>query len=369
MTTLLIWTCAISVVTAVSCSICGVYLVAKREALISEGLGHAVLPGIIVGFLIFEDRASPWLLIFAAFTGMGMVILFQLLRRTQLVDIDASLGIVFSAMFSGGVILSSQNLRNVHFHPECIIDGNIAAAALDTLAFGNYDLGPRTFWVMLCVLIILISFVTLFYKEMNVMAFDESFAEGLILHPNRVHLIWLGLVSLTTVCAFETAGSILVVALMIAPPAAAYLLSTSIFQFILWSGLFSTLSAVSGVFLGYELDISPAGPIASCAGLSFLCIALFAPKQGLISKIANRSRQRHLLFKHLFLKALGNSSQQKNFTQTTDFLWTRRQADRIIKQCLRDRLITEADGAYEITDVGSAQVQSQSFVDFLDKQS
>ena len=359
MTSLLIWTCAISVVTACACSICGVYLVAKREALISDGLGHAVLPGIIVGFLIFADRNSPWLLIFAAFTGLGMVIFFQLLRRTKLVDVDASLGIVFSAMFSGGVIISSQNLRNIHFHPECIIDGNIAAAALDTLIIGGYDLGPRTFWVMLTVLAILIFFVVLLYKEMNVMSFDELFAKGIHLHPNRIHMIWLGLVSLTTVCAFETAGSILVVALMIAPPAAAYLLSKGMFDFFIWSGLIAVVSALAGVFLGYNLDISPAGPIACCAGISFLSVALFAPKQGLISKIIKRSKQRHLLFKKIFLRAMEQNHSGR--LDDSNLLWTRREQDLVVRQCLRERLVIEQNGDYIITNLGLEEATSTNF--------
>ena len=366
MTSLLFWTCAISVVTAIACSVCGSYLVAKREALISEGLGHAVLPGIIVGFLVFQDRNSPWLIISAALTGLGMVVFFQYLRRTRLVDSDASLGIVFSAMFSGGVILSSQNLRNVHFHAECIIDGNIAAAALDTITFGDYNLGPRTFWVMLAVLSILILFITLLYKEMNVMTFDGSFAEGLNLHPNRVHLIWLGLVSLTTVSAFETAGSVLVVALMIAPPAAAYLLSSNMFSLIFSSALLASVSAVAGVLVGYELDISPAGPIACCAGVIFLAIALFAPKQGLISRMIVHSQHRKLLCDHLFLCALGNLdyaiTTDKLHEAVSEIIWSPKEYEQTLKRCLCEKLIAEKNGIYSLTAIGHSQIETKQYL-------
>ena len=359
MTSLLFWTCAISVVTAISCAICGVYLVAKQEALISEGLGHAVLPGITVGFIIFRERNSPWLLIFAALTGIVMVLIFQFLRRTRLVDVDASLGIVFSAMFSGGVILSTQNLRNIHFHPECIIDGNIAEAALDTLIIGDVNFGPRTLWTMLTVLSILILFIVICYKEMNVMTFDESFAQAIRLRPNLLHFIWLGLVSLTTVCAFETAGSILVVALMIAPPAAGYLLSNSMLQFFLWSGAIAAISAVAGVFLGYELDISPVGPIAFCSGLAFLTAAMLAPKQGLISRLTNRSNHRYLLFKKLFLRTLEDGTLNK--LSNSNLLWSRREHDLVIRNCLRENLVTESNGDYRITDLGLKELEINYF--------
>ena len=70
---LLAWTYLIAVLTAVACSLAGVMLVVKREALVSEGLSHAVLPGIVLAFLVFRDRSSPWLILAAGMSGLLMV--------------------------------------------------------------------------------------------------------------------------------------------------------------------------------------------------------------------------------------------------------------------------------------------------------
>ena len=143
MTPLVLWTLAIGIVTAVACAVCGVFLVVKREAFVSEGLSHAVLPGIILAYIAIPDRSSPLLVVAAGLSGLIMVWLVQAISNTRLVDRDAALGIVFSALFSIGVIASSMKLGNVHFHAHCIIDGNLSLAALKHAEIGGVDLGPR----------------------------------------------------------------------------------------------------------------------------------------------------------------------------------------------------------------------------------
>ena len=108
------------------------------------------------------------------------------------------------------------------FHAHCIIDGNLALAPLHTIRWGDWILGPRSFYVMLIVFFVLLAFILAFYKELKIMIFDEVLARKLGFRPALMHTVWIGLVSMTTVAAFDTAGSILVVALMIAPPAAAF---------------------------------------------------------------------------------------------------------------------------------------------------
>ena len=83
MTFLIAWTLVIGIVTAVACALCGVFLVVKRESFISEGLSHAVLPGIILAFAIFRDRSSPWLVISAGLSGLVMVWLVQAISLTR----------------------------------------------------------------------------------------------------------------------------------------------------------------------------------------------------------------------------------------------------------------------------------------------
>ncbi|MEO1525764.1 MAG: metal ABC transporter permease [Planctomycetota bacterium] len=215
---LILWTIAIAVVTAIACSLCGALLVVRREAFVSEGLSHAVLPGIVVSFVIFRDRSSFELIVAAAASGLLMVWLVHLICRSGRVDQDAALGIVFSGLFSVGVVLSNIRLRDVHFHASCIIDGNLALAGLRSFKVGDLYLGPTAFVSMSVILVCLVAFLCVFFNSLKLTAFDESLAELVGLRPRILRLIWLSLVSVTTVAAFETAGTVLVVALMVMPP-------------------------------------------------------------------------------------------------------------------------------------------------------
>lgn len=296
---LLFWTFVIAILTAVTCSLAGVLLVVKREAFISEGLSHAVLPGIILAFLLFQDRSSPLLIIFAGLSGLLMVWLVQAIISTGRVKQDAALGIVFAGMFSCGIIASSLNLKHIRFDAHCIVDGNLAFAPLQQYEFGGYILGPRAFVSMLICLIALISFICLFFKELKLMVFDECAAHMAGLRPKLLHTVWLAAVSITAVAAFEVAGTILVVAMMIAPPAAACLLTKRLSATFVISALLGMVSATLGIVVSQWLAISPAGPIASMSGVVFLLVVCFAPGQGLVSRWRTRKRQQLMLREQL----------------------------------------------------------------------
>lgn len=341
---LILWTLAIAVLTAVACSLCGVYLVVKHESMVAEALSHAVLPGIIVAFIVFQDRSSPWLIISAGLSGLLMVSLVQWLEKTRLIAGDAALGIVFSALFSVGIIAASQNLSKQHFHADSIIDGNLATAALNTTAIGGLEI-PKAFVAIAGVLGVLITFIALFYKEMKLTIFDAQLSQSFGFRPRLLHLAWLALVSMTTVCAFETAGSILVVALMIAPPAAALLLGQRLWQMLLISSVIGIFSSVSGFFAGYWLNISPTGPIATVAGIVFLLTVFAAPQMGVLAKWQRRSRQRQTLFEQLLLLRL--KSDAPNGVDANDLqssvAWTDQQYLGALKRCCQ-RGWVEVDG-------------------------
>jgi len=252
--------------------------------MVSEGLSHAVLPGLVLAFLVTRDYSSPWLIVSAAASGLLMIWLTQLLRRTNLVDDDAGLGVVFSAMFSVGVLLVSTKLRNTPFHSECIIDGNLALAALDQLELGGRDWGPRTMYVMGGLLCAILVVVIGAFKELKLCIFDIQLAKRLRLKPGLMEFVVLSLISLTTVAAFEVAGSVLIVALMVAPPAAAYLLTNRLSWLLGLAAGTGVVSCLVGFYVAVQIDTSPTGPIASAAGVVFLVTLAIAPKQGLLAR-------------------------------------------------------------------------------------
>lgn len=306
------WTLAVALVTSITCALCGSLLLVSRRAMVSEGLSHAVLPGLVLAFLVTRDYASPWLIASAAASGLLMIWLTQLLRKTGLVDDDAGLGIVFSAMFSIGVLIVSMELKNTHFHAACIIDGNLALAALDQLEVNGRDWGPRTLYVMGGLLAALLTVVILAYKEIKLSVFDAQLAKRLRLKPGLVEFVILSLISLTTVAAFEVAGSILVVALMVAPPAAAYLLTNRLSRLLVLATVTASISCFLGFYCALRMDTSPTGPIASAAGFVFLVTLAIAPKQGLVARIIEFRRRRNEMLELLVLQLIsdvGHSAQ------------------------------------------------------------
>src|SRR5690606_27519857 len=193
--------------------------------LLSDAISHTVLLGIVIGFFATESLTSPLLIVAATATGVLTVALVELLRRTRLVNEAAAIGLVFPAPFTIAVILIARYADQVHLDTDAVLLGELAFAPFRRLDVAGVDLGPATLWLMATVLALDLGFVLLFYKELKITTFDPALAASLGIAPAVVQYGFMTLVSVTAVGAFDAVGSILVVALMIAPPAAAYLLS------------------------------------------------------------------------------------------------------------------------------------------------
>jgi manganese/zinc/iron transport system permease protein len=282
----------VAVVVAVACAIPGVFLVLRRMALMSDAITHTVLLGIVIAFLATGTLESPLLILGAAAMGVITVALVETLGRTRLVKEDASIGLVFPALFSVAVILINQYAGSVHLDTDAVLLGEIAFAPFRRLEIGGIDLGPRTLYVMGAILLCNLLFIAVLYKELKLSTFDPALATALGFSPAVLHYVFMSLVSLTAVGAFDAVGSILVVALMITPPAAAYLLTDSLPRVLLFSALLAALSAIGGFWIAWLADASIGGCMAATAGALFVLALLFAPARGLLARTLRRRRQK-----------------------------------------------------------------------------
>jgi manganese/zinc/iron transport system permease protein len=141
------------------------------------------------------------------------------------------------------------------------------------------------------ILLINMAFIALFYKELKIATFDPGLAAALGFSPVLLHYALMTLVSLTAVGAFDAVGSVLVVALMVTPAAAAYLLTDSLRRMLALSAIIAAASAIGGYWLARMLDANIAGSMATVTGVVFVIILLFAPACGLIALARRRSRQ------------------------------------------------------------------------------
>lgn len=281
----------VAVVTAVACALPGAFLVLRRLSMMSDAISHAILPGIVVGFLLTGSLASPLLIVGAAATGLLTVVLVERIEGTGLVREDAAIGLVFPVLFSIGVVLLARYASDVHLDVDAVLLGELAFVPFDRFEWGHYDLGPRALWVMGTVLLINISFLTVFYKELKLATFDAQLAAALGFMPGALHYALMSLVSVTAVSAFDAVGSILVVALMVAPPATAYLLTDRLAHMMLLSAGLGVTYALVGYGGSAALDVSIAGSMATVAGLLFGITLVVAPQRGLLATW--RRQRRH----------------------------------------------------------------------------
>ena len=282
----------IAAVTAAACALVGAFLVLRKTALLSDAISHAILPGIVLAFFYTENLNSPLLLLAAAVTGVLTVAAIEALGQTRLVKQDAAIALVFPALFSIGVVLISRYASGVHLDVDAVLLGDPAFSWIRRFEVGGRDLGPQALWLMGVVLAVSLAFIVTFYKELKLSTFDPALAAALGLAPMAVHYALMSLVSVVAVGAFDVVGSILVVALMIAPPAAAWLLTDRLPVLLGLSVALGVASAVSGYWLARWADVSIAGSMAVMAGALFALCFAFAPDRGLVAQARRRARQR-----------------------------------------------------------------------------
>ena len=270
---------------AVSCGLLGCYLILRRMAMVGDAISHAVLPGIVIAFLVSGSRESVPMLIGAGILGVITTFLIEFFHRVARVQADASIGVTFTWLFAIGIILISVFAGQVDLDQDCVLYGEIAYVPIDLwISDDGYILGPRTVWTLGVVTLLIIGFIIAGYKELFLTAFDSGYAAAIGISTSLWYYLLMTAVSITTVASFESVGAILVVAFLVAPPATAYLLTDNFKQMLLISAALGIVAAAVGYYLAVWLDGSIAGAIASVTGLEFLLAFLFSPARGILIK-------------------------------------------------------------------------------------
>lgn len=346
----------IAAVVAVACAIPGVFLVLRKMALISDAISHSILPGIVAGFFITQDLNSPLLILLAALTGVITVILVEAIQKTGLVKEDTAIGLVFPALFSIGVILIAKNANDIHLDIDAVLLGELAFAPFDRLLISGMDVGPKSLWLMGGILIITVVLLLLFFKELKISTFDVGLSSAMGISPVVMHYGLMSVSSITVVGAFDAVGAILVVALIIAPAATAYLL-TSDLRRMLWLSIgFGVFSAIGGYWLAHILDASISGSMTTVLGIVFLLVYLFAPKKGLLSVLYRQKQQRTEVSLITFLLHLNNHSEEteRHINHLTEHInWQTVRAKTVLELALKNNLITIANDIVSLTEKGT----------------
>ncbi|MFC4766610.1 metal ABC transporter permease [Effusibacillus consociatus] len=278
---------------AASCAFLGCFLILRKMAMLGDAISHAVLPGIVIAFLVSHNMNSSVMLIGAAALGLLTAFLVQTLHQSG-VQSDAAIGVTFTALFAVGVVLVSVFARDVHLDLEHVLYGEIAFVPWNTLEINGIGLGPRAVWMVGGTFLISLLVVGFFYKEFKICSFDPAMAAAVGIPVLLIHYLMMGLVSLTTVAAFESVGAVLVVAMLIVPGATAYLLTDRLSVMLGLSMLIGVMCAILGYYLASFLDASIAGSMTTIAGIVFALTLVFSPSHGLLSRWFARRRMQQV---------------------------------------------------------------------------
>lgn len=287
---------------AMACALPGNFLILRKQALIGDAISHVVLPGIVVAFLI-TGVVSTWpMLLGAAGAALLAVVLIEAVRRLGKIEPGAAMGVVFTSLFAGGVLLLEQSdTSSVHLDVEHALMGNLEqliwlraegwGSLFDPVALSY--LPPELPHIAIVAAIIALLTV-IFWRPLKLASFDEGFARALGL---PVTLIGLGLVTAAAaaaVAAFDAVGSIIVIAMFICPPASARLMTNRLGRQVAWSLLFACLSAIIGyvlagygpLWIGADSSVSAAGMVAVVSGVILGLACLFGPARSRVGVAA-----------------------------------------------------------------------------------
>ncbi len=256
---------------AVSCGLVGSFLMLRKMAMTGDAISHAVLPGIVIAFLVSGSREGFSMIIGAGLFGVVATVLIEYLVTKVRLQADASIGVTFTLLFAVGIILITFFAGQVDLDQDCVLYGEIAYIPIDLWITSNQtNMGPRVMYLALINLTLVLAFILLFYKELKLSTFDGQFATTIGLSTTAVNYGLMGMVSYTTVSSFEAVGAILVVAFLAVPPAIAYLWTKKLNKMLILTVLIGVAISFLGYYLAYYINSSIAGAMASVAGMMLL---------------------------------------------------------------------------------------------------
>ncbi len=264
----------------------GAFAVLRRQSLLGDALAHAALPGVCLGFLIAGARDLGTIMAGAFLTGALAALAMMLITRRTTLKTDAALGIVLSVFFAVGVVLLTYVQRQ----------GRTASAGLETFLFGQAAAILRAdLWIMGGVGLVALAVVLALWKEFKLVSFDAEFARANGFPVLALEAALTMLVALAIVVGLQLVGVVLMVALLIAPAAAARQWTRSLGGMVLLSALIGALSGAGGAFASAAQRGLATGPVVVLIATLIVLISLaLAPERGLLwqALAARRARAR-----------------------------------------------------------------------------
>ncbi|MDG4793269.1 anchored repeat-type ABC transporter permease subunit [Micromonospora sp. WMMD1082] len=257
---------AIAVMSSVVCGVVGCYVVLRGMAFIGDAVAHAVFPGLAIAFVVQGS-----LVLGGAVAGIVTALLIAVFAQHRRVREDSLIGVFFVAAFALGIVIISRAPGY--------------AGSLQQFLFGSITGIPdRDLYTVGFTGLAILTVVFLLHKELVAVSLDREMARSVGLPVFWLDIVLYVLVTLAVVISLQTIGNILVLALLITPPAAARLLTDRLAVMMLLAPLIGGGSALVGLYLSWSYDLPVGGTVVLVATAVFLAAWLFAPRHGLLAR-------------------------------------------------------------------------------------
>lgn len=243
----------------------GCFIILRGMSLMGDAISHAVLPGVAISYILGIN-----FFIGAIAFGLLSSLIITYIKNNSLIKGDTAIGITFSSFLALGIILIGvANSSTDLFH---ILFGNI-------LAVQDIDK-----WLIIGVSIFVLIVIALFFKQLLITSFDPLMAKAIGMKVNFYHYLLMVLLTLVSVTAMQSVGTILIEAMLITPAATAYLYTNSLKKMLILSSSIGAISSVLGLFIGYTFNIAAGSSIVITSAIIFAVSFLISPKQNFIRK-------------------------------------------------------------------------------------
>lgn len=237
----------------------GCFVVIRGMSFFGEALGHSILPGVAIAYIMGGASGGITLFIGGLIAGIGSAIGIGWLTRDEKMKEDTAIGIVYVAMFALGV---------------AIITGNPQAQGRDLvhILFGNIlGITPVDLTITAICGLVVAAVILLFYKELTLISFDPNLARTLKLPAEGLRILLLVLIAITIIASIQVVGTALMLAMLIVPAATAQFLTKRLSSMIALSMLLGMVGSVTGVLLSYHLNIATGPAVVLTLTAVFIC--------------------------------------------------------------------------------------------------
>jgi Mn-dependent DtxR family transcriptional regulator len=204
---------------------------------------------------------------------------------------------------------------------------------------------------------IIVICIILFYKQLLLSSFDPTMAMTIGISTTFIHYMLMTLLSMSIVAGLQSVGVILIIAMLITPPATAYLLSESLKKILILSALFGVISSVIGLYLSYHFNFASGASIVLVAVALFMIAFLFSPKDGVVTRLFRRRESTRLVLIEDVIKLSYRFENEKDKTQLVDKIAnelgvTNGKVESAIRTLTDKQLIEGTNGKYRLTEEG-----------------